>query len=135
MSYFKNLMDSIANPSYALFRMILGFLFLWHGTQKLFNYPAEFPYDLSTIVMVAGTIELLGGVLVLIGLFTRPAAFICSGTMAVAYWMVHGTNAFFPMNNGGELAALYCFGFLCIASNGAGIWSLEKVLIKDNPVS
>ena len=60
MSYFRNLMDSIANPSYALFRIILGFLFMWHGTQKLFNYPAEFPYDLITIVMAAGTIELLG---------------------------------------------------------------------------
>ena len=71
------------------------------------------------------------GVLVLIGFFTRPAAFICTGTMAVAYLMFHGISGFFPMNNSGELAALYCFGFLCIASNGAGIWSVEKFLFED----
>lgn len=135
MSYFRRLMDSVASPSYALFRMVLGFLFMWHGTQKLYNYPAEFPYDLSTIIMTAGIIELLGGLAVLIGVFTRPAAFICSGTMAVAYWMVHGTNGFFPLNNGGELAALYCFGFLCIASNGAGRWSVDKYFFEDQSAS
>jgi putative oxidoreductase len=68
----------------------------------------------------------VGGSLVMIGLFTRPAAFICSGTMAVAYWMVHGLNNIHPMLNGGEIAALYCFGFLFIAVRGPGIWSLDK---------
>ena len=74
---------------------------------------------------VAGPIELVGGVLVMIGLFTRWAAFLCSGLMAAAYWMAHGTRALFPLENGGELAALYCFVFLCIAAKGGGIWSAD----------
>ena len=74
----------------------------------------------------AGTIEMVGGVLVMIGLFTRPAAFICSGTMAAAYWMAHGMNSVFPILNKGELAALFCFAFLYIAVRGAGIWSVDK---------
>lgn len=131
MAYFKKLMGSVANPSYALFRMVLGFLFLWHGTQKLFNFPADFPYDLNALSQAAGIIELVGGALVLIGCVTRPVAFICAGTMAVAYWMVHGLNSFFPMINGGELAALYCFGFLLIAANGPGIWSIDNFLSKN----
>jgi putative oxidoreductase len=73
----------------------------------------------------AGGIELIGGVLVMIGLFGRWAAFICSGTMAVAYWLAHGFNALFPIQNGGELAALYAFGFLLIATAGSGIWSVD----------
>ena len=76
-------MDSVANPSYALFRMVLGFLFLWHGTQKLFNIPVDFPYEVNALSQAAGIIELVGGVLVLFGCITRPAAFICSGTMAI----------------------------------------------------
>ena len=126
MSYFNRLLDSLTNPSYALFRMVLGFLFMWHGTQKLFNIPKEFPYELSALSQTAGIIELVGGALVLLGCMTRPVAFICSGTMAVAYWMFHGLNNFFPMINGGELAALYCFGFLSIAANGPGIWSIDN---------
>ena len=134
MTYFTKLMDSVANPSYALFRMVLGFLFLWHGTQKLFNIPVDFPYEVNALSQAAGIIELVGGVLVLFGCITRPAAFICSGTMAIAYWMVHGLNSFFPMINGGELAALYCFGFLLIAANGAGIWSVDNFFSKKNGV-
>ncbi len=130
MSYFNRLLDSLTNPSYALFRMVLGFLFMWHGTQKLFNIPKEFPYELSALSQTAGIIELVGGALVLLGCMTRPVAFICSGTMAVAYWMVHGPNNFFPMINGGELAALYCFGFLSIAANGPGIWSIDNYFQK-----
>ena len=131
MSYFNKLLDSLTDPSYALFRMVLGFLFMWHGTQKLFNIPVEFPYELSALSQTAGIIELVGGALVLLGCMTRPAAFICSGTMAVAYWMFHGLNNFFPMMNGGELAALYCFGFLSIAANGPGIWSIDNYFQKN----
>lgn len=130
MIAFNRLLDSLTNPSYALFRMVLGFLFMWHGTQKLFNIPVEFPYELSTLSQTAGIIELVGGALVLLGCMTRPVAFICSGTMAVAYWMVHGLNNFFPMINGGELAALYCFGFLSIAANGPGFWSIDNYFQK-----
>ncbi len=121
-----NKLADYQEQAYALFRIVTGFLFIWHGTQKLFNYPSDFPYPLNTLMYSAGAIELVGGVLVMIGLFTRPAAFICSGTMAVAYWMVHGTKGFYPMLNGGELAALYCFAFLFIATKGAGMWSLDK---------
>lgn len=122
-----NFLDKYQEQSYALLRIMAGFLFIWHGAQKLFNFPAEFPYGpLSPLMTAAGAIELLGGVLIMIGLFTRPVAFICSGTMAVAYWMAHGMQNVFPLLNGGELAALYCFIFLFIAARGAGIWSIDK---------
>lgn len=120
------MMAKYEDQTYALLRIVTGFLFLWHGTVKLFNYPSEFTYGLSPLMYSAGAIEAIGGALVMIGLFTRPAAFICSGTMAVAYWMAHGMKDFFPINNGGELAALFCFAFLYIAAKGAGMWSVDK---------
>ena len=113
--------------AYALLRIMSGFLLLWHGTQKFFNFPIDFPHGpLNPMTTAAGTIELVGGTLIMIGLFTRPVAFICSGTMAAAYWIVHGTQSFFPIANGGEIATLFCFIFLFIAARGAGIWSLDK---------
>lgn len=121
-----NFLDKYQEETYALLRIVSGFMFIWHGTQKLFNFPADFPYPLNPLMYAAGTIEIVGGALVMVGLLTRPAAFICSGTMAVAYWMVHGMSNFFPILNGGELAALYCFAFLFIAARGPGIWSLDK---------
>ena len=126
MKFLDNLLDGREEQSYALLRIVTGFLFIWHGTQKLLNFPVEFPYPLNPLMYSAGAIEMVGGVLVMIGLFTRPAAFICSGTMAAAYWMAHGMNSVFPIINKGELAALYCFAFLFIAVRGAGIWSLDK---------
>ena len=126
MKFLDNLLDGREDQAYALLRIVTGFLFIWHGTQKLFNFPADFPYPLNPLMYAAGTIETLGGILVMIGLFTRPTAFICSGTMAVAYWMVHGMNNFFPILNNGELSAFFCFAFLFIAARGAGIWSLDK---------
>ena len=126
MKLLDNLLDDREEQAYALLRIVTGFLFIWHGTQKLMNYPAEFPYPLNPLMYTAGAIEMVGGVLVMIGLFTRPTAFICSGTMAAAYWMAHGMNNVFPIINRGELAALFCFAFLFIAVRGAGIWSLDK---------
>ena len=82
---------------------------------------------LASLLGVAGLIELVGGVLVLLGLFTRPAAFILSGTMAVAYFLAHAPNGFFPLLNQGELAALYCFVFLYLAVAGGGAWSLDEL--------
>jgi len=112
--------------AYALLRIVTGFMFLCHGAQKLFGVPAAAREGTPDwITYGAGPIELLGGILVMIGLFTRPAAFVCSGTMAAAYWFAHGMAAAFPLNNGGELAALYCFVFLLIACRGAGIWSID----------
>ncbi|MCP5161218.1 MAG: DoxX family protein [Hahellaceae bacterium] len=119
-------LDNLNKPTYAAFRMVLGFLFLCHGTQKLFGFPIDFPYPLNPMSTTAAFIELVCGTLVMIGFYSRYAAFVASGTMAVGYWMVHGMNNLFPIANGGELAAIYCFGFLFIAANGPGIWSANK---------
>ena len=113
--------------TYALMRIVVGAVFLWHGSQKLFGYPPlppgiEIP---GFVTWVGGSVEFFGGILIMLGLFTRWAAFICSGQMAVAYWMAHGTNHWLPQINGGELAVIYCFVFLYIASRGAGIWSVD----------
>lgn len=118
---------------YAILRIVSGFLFMWHGSQKLLGYPpaqlppgAPPPESLSPLMAVGGTIELVGGLLIMIGLFTSFAAFISSGMMAVAYFMAHfSTAAFLPIQNRGELAALYCFVFLYIASRGSGVWSVD----------
>jgi putative oxidoreductase len=120
-------LDNYQEQAFALMRIVSGFLFLCHGTQKLFGFPIEFPYGPLNLMMgAAGVIEVVGGALIMVGLFTRPAAFVCSGMSAVAYWMVHGTQGFFPIANGGEIVALYCFIFLYIATRGAGIWSVDK---------
>ena len=112
--------------TYALMRIVVGFLFLWHGSQKLFAFPTGMPDGVPAFVIwIAGPIELFGGILVMIGLQTRWAAFLASGTMAFAYWMQHGLHAILPFQNGGELAVLYCFVFLCLAGNGSGIWSVD----------
>ena len=118
-------MRQFEDQSYALLRIMAGLLFMWHGTQKLFGFPKDVPEAPAFVLYVAGPIELVGGLLVAIGLFTRWSAFLCSGLMAAAYWMAHGTKHFFPMLNGGELAALYCFVFLFIAASGPGIWSAD----------
>jgi putative oxidoreductase len=114
--------------TYALLRIMTGFLFLWHGAQKLFEYPQAAPDAPPFILYVAGPIELIGGILVMIGLQTRWAAFLCSGLMAVAYWLAHGTQAFLPLLNRGELAALYCFVFLFLSSRGSGTWSVDEAI-------
>lgn len=111
---------------YALMRVVVGFLFLWHGSQKLFGFPGEMPPGVPAFILyIAGPIELFGGLLVMLGLFTRPAAFLASGLMAFAYWMGHGHKALLPVQNGGELAALYCFVFFFIAARGGGDFSLD----------
>lgn len=120
---------------YAILRIVAGFLFMWHGWQKLIGpVPQQAvdgsapPQSLSPLMAVGGTIELLGGLLIMIGLFTGVAAFIASGMMAVAYFMVHfGSQAFLPIVNKGELAVLYCFVFLYIASRGSGVWSVDSL--------
>jgi putative oxidoreductase len=113
---------------YALMRIVAGFLFLWHGCQKLFGFPSAVPEGTPAfIIYIAGPIELAGGILVMIGLFTHWAAFIASGQMAFAYWMAHGPKALLPIQNQGELAALYCFVFLFIATRGGGIWSVDAL--------
>jgi putative oxidoreductase len=121
-----NFMRPYESQTYALFRIVVGLLFLWHGMQKLFGFPGTLPAGIPAfVVYIGGPIELIGGILVMIGLFTRWAAFICSGEMAFAYWMAHGPNALLPIVNQGELAVLYCFAFLFISARGAGIWSAD----------
>jgi putative oxidoreductase len=112
--------------TYALLRIVTGFLFLWHGMQKLLGFPQPMPPDVPAfIIWIAGPLELFGGILVMIGLFTRPVAFVLSGLMAFAYWLGHGFQALLPVQNKGELAVLYCFVFLFVSARGAGIWSLD----------
>jgi putative oxidoreductase len=112
--------------AYALLRIASGFLFLWHGMQKVFGVPGGMPAGAPAfIVWTAGPIELVCGLLVMLGLFTGWAAFLASGLMAFAYWLGHGTKALLPVVNQGELAALYCFVFLFIAARGAGMWSVD----------
>jgi putative oxidoreductase len=119
-------MRSYEPQTYALLRIVTGFLFLWHGMQKLFGFPGEMPPGVpALIIYVAGPIELFGGALVMIGLVTRWAAFVSSGLMAFAYWMGHGTHDLLPVQNQGELAVLYCFVFLYISAHGPGLWSLD----------
>jgi putative oxidoreductase len=119
-------MRAYAPHSYALMRIVTGFLFLWHGTQKLLSFPTPPPPQVpSFVIAIAGPIELIGGALVMIGFFAGWAAFLCSGLMAFAYWMAHGTQALLPIQNMGELAALYSLVFLCIAAHGSGMWSVD----------
>jgi len=115
---------------YAILRIVAGFLFLWHGSQKLFGYPpAGGPIPLYLII-IAGAIEFFGGLFVMTGFLTRWAAFIASGEMAYAYWTVHGTVAVLPIVNQGELAVLYCFVFLFISAKGSGVFSIDNILAK-----
>jgi putative oxidoreductase len=116
-------------PAYALLRIVAGLLFAFHGAQKILGLLAEHRPPVGSQVWVGGLIELVGGLAILAGFQTRPAAFLCSGMMAVAYtqfhWKLQFGAAFWPAVNKGELAVIYCFLFLFIACRGAGIWSLD----------
>ena len=115
----------------SLMRLMAGLLFMQHGTQKLLGiptFPANGAPALGTLLWFGGIIELVGGLLIAIGLFTRPAAFLASGMCAAAYFLFHAQRNFFPIVNQGELAALYCFVFLYLAAAGAGPWSLDAKL-------
>jgi putative oxidoreductase len=115
----------------SVLRFVAGLTFLEHGTSKLLGFPpsAMFAHlHLASLIGVQGVIELLGGALVCVGLFTRPVAFILSGDMAVAYFMAHFPKNFFPSLNGGDAAILYCFIFFYLFVAGAGVWSLDGLL-------
>lgn len=119
---------------HALLRFTAGLSFMSHGTMKLLGFPAMPPMSgapaaggaLPPLMLAAGTLELVGGLLIVIGLFTRPVAFLLSGMMAIAYWMAHAPKGPFPAANMGEAAYLYCFVFLFLAAAGAGPWSLDN---------
>jgi putative oxidoreductase len=120
--------SSYASYAFALLRIIAGLLFAMHGSQKLLGFPDGGPQvPLASLMGAAGVIELVGGLLIAVGLFTRVAAFLASGEMAVAYFMAHFPQSPLPIVNKGEAAVLFCFVFLYIAAHGAGIWSLDSL--------
>ena len=115
--------------SLSVLRIITAFLFMQHGTQKLLSFPAppQAMRPLFSLIGLAGILEFFGGLLLLIGLFSRPVAFLLSGQMAVAYFMAHAPHGFWPVLNRGELAVLYCFVFLYLAVAGGGSWSIDRL--------
>lgn len=120
-------LSAYAPQALAVLRIVAALLFIAHGTQKLLGFPAtEFMPPAGSIFWFASLIEIVGGLLILVGFFTRYAAFIASGTMAVAYFMVHAPQNFFPVNNGGDGAILFCFIFLYLVFAGPGAWSVNK---------
>jgi putative oxidoreductase len=123
-------------PTHALLRIVSGLLFFCHGAQKMFGWFGGLPpgVKLQGLTLAAGIIELVGGILILLGLFTKPAAFVCSGEMAVAFFKAHFPSAFWPLQNHGEPAVLYCFIFLFLWAAGAGPWSLDGMLARRRSV-
>ena len=115
------------NTALAALRIVSGLLLVQHGMQKIFGFPAPKPaaIDLNTLAGWSGPIELAGGLLLILGLFTRQTAFILSGFMAAAYFIAHAPRGLFPLLNGGELAALYCFTFLYLSVAGPGRFALD----------
>lgn len=119
-------LNSWAPRVLSVVRIMGGLIFMAHGTQKLLGFPAgDMNPPMFSMGWTAGVIELVAGALIAIGLFTRPAAFIASGTMAFAYFLAHAPQNFFPVNNGGDAAILYCFLFLYFVFAGAGPWSVD----------
>jgi putative oxidoreductase len=119
----------LAPPMLSVLRIVAGMAFLEHGTGKLLGFPARLPFidKMPTgLLYFTGTMELVGGALIVLGLFTRPVAFILSGFMAAAYFMGHFPMSFFPALNFGEPAVLYCFIFLYLAAAGPGPWALDR---------
>ncbi len=145
MAYLTSSEGRWAPALLSVLRIVAALLFMQHGAQKFFGYPppppspappptvqqnaqeqpAPKPTGMPPMILVAAILELGGGLLLLLGLFTRPVAFILSGMMAVAYFMAHGMKALWPVTNGGELAVLYCFVFLFLAAAGGGPWSVD----------
>lgn len=124
-----NQVNGWSSRALAALRIVAGLLFLAHGVIKVFGFPAGAEpgqQELLSLFGIGGVIELITGLLLILGLFTRPAAFIASGQMAVAYWMFHFPNSPYPAVNGGDAAILYCFIFLYIFTAGPGAWSMDN---------
>ena len=134
----EKVLGNFSPHAYALMRVVVGLLFACHGAQKVFGWFGGLDGKgtaalLSSLFGVAGTIELIMGLLIAVGLLTGYAAFIASGEMAAAYFMGHFPNGFWPIENKGELAVLFCFVFLYVATRGAGIWSIDGVRQRSSP--
>lgn len=120
-------LSAYAPQALAVLRIVAALLFLAHGTQKLFGFPVPAQGPAEGLMLLAAIIEIVAGILITIGFFTRYAAFVASGTMAVAFWMVHvGMGGFWPVGNGGDAAVLFCFVFLYLVFAGPGAWSINK---------
>jgi putative oxidoreductase len=130
MEHSMKQLEQFSSHAYALMRIVLGALFAFHGAQKILGVLSDFKPAVGSQMWIGGVIELVGGLLIMVGFQTRWAAFICSGTMAVAYFQFHWKfqfdSNFFPAINKGEMAALYCFVFLYIACRGGVKWCLDK---------
>ena len=116
-------------------RIVVAFLFMAHGSQKLFNFPPSghvMSFEAFSLVWTAGVLELFGGFLFLIGFYTRLTAFVLSGQMAVAFFIAHAPQGFWPILNGGEMAMLYSFIFLYFSAAGGGAWSLDRILRRNS---
>lgn len=127
-------LDRFSGPLLSVLRIVSALLFIEHGTTKLFLFPpsemfAQSP-PVGSLMWIAGILEAGGGALLLLGLFTRPVAFILSGMMAVAYWMAHAPQAFYPLQNQGDAAILFCFIFLYLVAAGPGPWSVDALIGK-----
>ena len=124
-------LSAYAPRALSILRIVAGLLFVEHATQKFFAFPAPFPMQpLPPLFMAAGTIELVAGTLITLGLFTRFAALIASGEMAVAYFMIHNPQGFWPILNKGEVVILFCFTFFYLVFAGPGSWALDHVVGK-----
>lgn len=126
-------LDRFTPYALSTLRIIAALLFMQHGLQKLISFPTPFRHGTPgtwALVLIAGWIEAGGGALMALGLFTRSVAFVVSGEMAVAYWVVHAPNSFYPVVNDGDLAILFCFVFLLFVFAGPGAWSLDRLLWK-----
>lgn len=133
-----NSLTRYAVPFYSIMRFVVGLMFFCHGAQKIlgwFTAPGQPGGALPLLMVVGGWIEIVAGVLIAVGLFTRIAAFIASGEMAVAFFMMHAKGSFLPIVNKGELAVVYCFLFFYIFLYGPGAWSLDVMLRKTTPTS
>jgi putative oxidoreductase len=128
-------LDRYTPYALAALRIVTALIFIEHGTQKLFAFPAPPASGLPALLSmsgIGGIMELVGGLFILVGAFTRPVAFLLSGEMAVAYWMFHAPRSVFPLLNGGDAAILYCFVFLLFVFTGPGAWSVDGALTKSD---
>ena len=135
MVYLNSFSSRWSSHILSVLRIVAAFLFMQHGAQKLFGFLSPqhtvLP-PLFSLLGLAGVLEFFGGLFLLLGLFTHPVAFILSGEMAVAYFMVHAPKGFWPLRNGGDLAAIFCFVFLYLAIAGGGTWSVDRLWRRDN---
>jgi putative oxidoreductase len=126
-----NFFAALSNCFLTVLRIVVGVMFLEHGTQKLFNYPPGMAtVSLNSLMGLSAVLEAFGGALILVGLFTRPTAFILCGEMAVAYFKAHAPHGLWPIENKGELAVLYCFVFLYFVAAGPGALSLDRLFFR-----